>query len=512
MVSRISRRRVLQAGSAVVGASALGLPRVAFAADRVVVRNDRDLQNLDPANRVGSVEGNILRNVYRKLVQNKPESLDWELDAAASISQPTPTRIEFTLKPGIMFQDGFGEMTADDVKFSYERFNPTNGEAAAYAADWAALEAVEVTGKYSGILHLKAPAPALWVITLPESSGVIVSRRAFEQLGDQMLTRAIGSGPYRLDEWTPNQRAVLRPDPDYLGPSPAITEVVLRPIQDPKTTELAYLANEVDFTKIEPTSAKEMAKATDGRVLNRDSINYIWIGINVEKAPFTDPRVRQAIRKAIDVDQVVLAGWDGTVGRAKSLLAPGLLGSWDDAPTHNRDITGAKRLLAEAGFANGFKTRLTLLNKAAFQTAGLVVQSHLADVGIDLELEVLDGGTYWSMGKGEAGENLDLSMQRFGGKVDPSFQTQWFVSAQTGTWNWQRWQNAEFDSLNDKAGSSTDNAERGRAYVRMQQLMDESGAFIWLTHEANVFAVKNWLKPAILPSGDDWQYRYFAEA
>ena len=70
------------------------------------------------------------------------------------------------------------------------------------------------------------------------------------------------------------------------------------------------------------------------------------------------------------------------------------------------------------------------------------------------------------MGEGEAGENLELSLQQFGGKADPSFQTQWFVSGQVGEWNWQRWKNADFDKLNTEAESTTDEAKRGELYVQ----------------------------------------------
>jgi peptide/nickel transport system substrate-binding protein len=101
---------------------------------------------------------------------------------------------------------------------------------------------------------------------------------------------------------------------------------------------------------------------------------------------------------------------------------------------------------------------------------------------------------------------------RFGGKVDPSFNTQWFVPTQVGEWNWQRWKSDEFKTQYDLGATSLDNAARAAAYVKMQQLMEESNAFIWLTHETRIFAAKTWLNPFLLPNGDDWQYRYFRDA
>lgn len=513
----LTRRRLLQGGAA-IGASSVvaGWPGVSFAArEQLVTRIERDIQNLDPANRIGTVEGNILRAVQRRLVTFKPGSLDRELDAAETIEQVDDTTIEFTLKPGIMFQQGYGELTAEDVKYSFERFNnPPEGQApATYAKDWAALDRVEVTGTHSGKILLKNPAPALWVIALADTSGSIVSKKAFEELGiEKMKTTAIGAGPYLLAEWKPNESILLRADPDYMGPQPYFKEVLMRPIQEPKTAQLAFRADEIHFTKLDdPAGAKALEGDPGTEIITLPSINYVWMGMNVEKAPLDDIKVRQAIRLATDVDQAILAGYNGTVERANALMAPGLLGHWADAPVYQRDVERAKALLAEAGHPDGIDVRLTLLNQSQYVTAAQVIQANLAEAGIKVELEVLDGGTFWSMGEGEAGENLELSLQQFGGKADPSFQTQWFVSEQTGEWNWQRWQSEEYDKLNAMAESTVDEAARADAYVKMQQLMDESAAFVWLTHEVNIFASKSWLQPSILPNGDDWQYRFFKE-
>src|SRR5258705_4806653 len=87
----------------------------------ITVRIDRDLAVLDPAARTGPWDGNVIRVVQQRLMKQKPNSSELELDAAAEIKQVSPTVIEFRLKPGQMFTDGFGEMTADDVKFSFER-------------------------------------------------------------------------------------------------------------------------------------------------------------------------------------------------------------------------------------------------------------------------------------------------------------------------------------------------------------------------------------------------------
>lgn len=511
----LTRRQVL-AASAALGVTGLGfnLPVLAQAGRKsITLALTRDIQPpFDPLNRVSYPEGNVLRAVLQGLIAFKPGTFEWELSAAKRIEQVSDTVIEFELKPGLKFSGDFGEMTADDVKFSFERaIKPgPDGKAPQHGKDFAALEEVEVTGPYTGKIKLKTPAPALWQVVLPDNSGLILSRKAFEAgaYRADAPTKVIGTGPYLFKEWRPNERVVLQANPNYQGIKPGFEEIVLRPVRDSKTAELAFRADELQFTAIEPASAADIAKLPGTKVIKQDSINFVWIGINVEKGPLSDLRVRQAIRLAIDVDQVIEGAYNGAVGRAFSPVAPGLLGYWKDAPRYKRDVVAARKLLAEAGVPT-LRTKLTLLNKAAYQNAGVIIQAQLAEAGITLDLDVQDSGSFWSAGNGDTGKSLELSLQRFGGKADPSFQMQWFTASQIGSWNWQRWNSPQYDELFAKAGSITDAAERGRLYIEQQKLIDQSAAFIWLTHEVNVYASKDWLKPGILPNGDDQLYDRF---
>ncbi len=516
----MQRRILLQLGAA-AGALAsfpvLSGPAFAQGADSVALGINRDIQGaLDPTTRLSSIEANILKAVCPGLISFKPGSFDWQLALAKSIELQGDTAIAFELQPGRMFHDDFGEVTAEDVKFSFERFRQPgpNGKLPTYAADWAALDTVEVTGKYTGVIKLKSPAPMLWTTVLPDASGCIVCKKALDDGAyrtDRQPLRVIGAGAYTLAQWTPNQRVVLRGDPNWPGLKPAFREITLRPIRDPKTAELALRADELQFTAIDPQNAAAVGKLARTKVLKQDSINMVWLGMNVEKKPLDDVRVRQAIRAAIDVDQVIEGGWNGTVGRAYAPLAPGLLGFWKDAPKRARDVAGAKALLQQAG-AGGLAVKLTLLNQPAYQQAGTVIQALLAEAGIAVTLDVQEGGSYWSAGSGDTGKTLELSLQRFAGKADPSFNMQWFTAAQVGEWNWQRLRDPAFDALLAQAGGTDDKAARDKAYVAAQQRMDDSAAYVWLTHEVAAFGYRDWLQPAIEPNGDDMVLDRFSRA
>ena len=238
-------------------------------------------------------------------------------------------------------------------------------------------------------------------------------------------------------------------------------------------------------------------------------LSYVWLGINMEKPPFNDLRVRQAIRLALDVDQMLLAGYNGKAPRLNALIVPPILGSWADAPVYKRNVAEAKRLLAEAGQPS-IKARLLVLNQPVNQTMALVARALLQEVGIIIDVDAQDGGTYWEQGKGDAGKNLDMFIMRFAGKLDPNFLMQWFVASQIGIWNWQRFNSPEFDRLAAAAIAETDPAKRASLVIEAQKEMDKSAAFVWLTNDVAFAVHKSTIKPAYLPGAIDWQLNYFA--
>ncbi len=513
-----TRRQALVGGISLATVVALGGVHPAFAgADRtrIVVRIDKDLVNLDPANRSGPVDLNVIWSVQQGLISFKPGSTEWELDAAEELEQVSDTEIRFKLRSGLAFTAGFGELTAEDVKFSFERFiaPDAEGKSVTYAKDWSALDRVEVTGPLEGRIILKNPAPALYTIALADGSGRIVSKKAFEKFGKDIATKLIGSGPYVLKEWTPRERFVLEINPDYKGPiKPHFREIVGKPIGEQKTAEIAFRSGEIDFTAIDPESGKDLGSLPDVAVTEIPAIDYVWFGPNIEKAPFDDIRVRQALRYAVDIDAILQGAYSGIYPRANALLAPSLLGYWKDAPVYARDLEKAKALLTEAGHPDGFKTKLTIEANARNEAIAQIIQANLAEVGIEVEIESLESAAYWALGKNDASKDLELSLIKYNGKFDPGFQTQWFTSEQVGQWNWQRWKNADFDALHEKGSITVDPAERAKIYVEAQKLQDVSAAFIWITNNLNAFASHNWLTPGVLPNGNNWLYTAFVES
>ena len=516
-MAQFINRRQLMAG--VAGAGALGAALSGQSAfgqgagprTSITVRTDRDLANLDPAYRTGPWDANVTRSVFQRLMKQKPNSAELELDAAEEFKQVSPTVYEFKLKPGQMFTEGYGELTAEDVKFSFERIGlPPVGEAkpSTYKADWVNLEKVEVTGPLTGRIIMTKARANLLDIAIGDVSGCIVSKKAVEKLGADHATKPVGSGPYMLTSLERQKGAVLKRNPAYAGPKPAYEEIAIRFISDPRTTDLALRSGEIDFAVLSPQSAEPL-RSVPGLVLSeRPSIAYVWMGMNTEREGLKDIRVRQAIRLALDVDQMLAAGYNGKAPRLNTLLPPQILGHWADAPVYKRNVAEAKKLLAEAGVKE-LKLTMVVLNQPVYQNMALVARALLAEVGITLDVDAREGGTYWNSGKGDGGKGLDLFLLRFSGKHDPNFIMQWFVSGQIGDWNWERWNSPDYDTIFAKAATETDKAKRVELVIEAQKLMDKSAAFVWLTNEVNVLVYRPWIKPSGVPGWLDWQYDSF---
>jgi peptide/nickel transport system substrate-binding protein len=144
--------------------------------------------------------------------------------------------------------------------------------------------------------------------------------------------------------------------------------------------------------------------------------------------------------------------------------------------------------------------------------AAQIIQANLAAVGVTLEVIPLESGPYWEMGTETAGDtwkDLQLWTMRFAATPDPYEATQWFVSSQVGIWNWERWTNPEYDSLHEQGIAESDPARREEIYLRMQDIMEETGAYVWICHEPESYVHPTGIAIDAAPSGE-LDYRRFA--
>lgn len=503
----MNRRRMLQGtlGAAVFAA----MPKSGWAQSDTVlrIRDYAEPGSLDPAYAGGVNDEIVYSGIHSKLIQYEPgREWGWKLDAARSIEQDGDKAIKFTLRDDVGFTNGFGQLTAEDVKFSFERMVDPKTEAV-NKPDWGPLSHVEVHDKLSGTIVFNEPFQPVWNITLPYIAGNILSKKAMESVDGKLEHDPIAtSGPYLWKSWDLKQKITLTRNPDWYGAPRDFEQVQIVYIDDEKTAEIGYEAGDIDMTRVSLASLETLKENLPAgtKLEEFPSLYYVWVGLNLDNPKFEDIRVRQAIQYAIDVPSIMEAAYFGVAEPSTGIIAPGLIGHREKSlvpPEAN--FEKAKALLDEAG-VSGLSVTLDVLNKTANVTAAQVIQATLAQVGITVEVGVHESGAFWSLGDASAGDRwkqVEMIMNRFSMTPDPYYATAWFTTEQVGIWNWERFSNEEFDRLHQEAKGETDTAKRDQMYRHMQDLMEESGAYRFLTHEANPVMYRDTIKAALRPDG-----------
>ncbi|MDH3378416.1 MAG: ABC transporter substrate-binding protein [Gammaproteobacteria bacterium] len=511
LLKDLNRRQFLQTSGALgLAAATSSIAEIVYAQDKTIlkIRAYADMRSLDPAFSQGITDEEIHSCIYSKLIQYKPgREWSWELDAAESIEQVDDTHIKFKLKPGIMFTGGHGEMTAEDVKYSYERILDDALEST-NKPDWGSLKEVTVDGKYEGTIVFDEPYPPAWNIALPYIVGNIISKKAWEEAGGKVdTTTPSTSGPYLHKEWQPKQKTILVRNPDWHGGTAAFDEIHIFPIDDENTAQIAFESGDIDCTRLSLGAVGNLKASPpeNSTIEEYPSLYYVWVGMNVENEAMADQNLRKAVQHCIDVPSILQASYFGAAEASTGIIAPGLIGHRPQSMVPpESDIAKAKEYLAAAGLDGGVNVTLDVLNKAANVTTAQVIQATCAEAGISVEVNLHESGAFWSLGDSSAGErykDIQLILNRFSMAPDPSYATAWFVSDQKGIWNWERYSDQEFDNLEAKAKATSDPAQRDEMYRKMQDMMEESGAYRFITHEATPVIYRNTIKPAFRPDG-----------
>lgn len=507
-IDELNRREFLQVASVLgltAATSSYSIVANAAGGKTLNARTDLALAALDPGYMVGGSEITVQWAMMPRLANfafDDAGALTWEpSDFVTRLEQTDPTHIEFTVKPGLMWSNGYGEFSAEDVKYSLERMLESE-----WKGNWSSLDSVEVTDKYNGVIVLNKAFAPIWAMTIAAGTGCLVCKEATEKVGGKYAMEVPATcGPYVMD-WIPKQKVTLKPNPEWTGTKPEFDEIVYNIISSPEAAELAYEAGEIDCTKITAkTNVRWQSSPPANTKLHvAGALQYMWMGMNTDHPKLKDIKVRQALQHAVDVDAILQGAYEGASIRSHGMVCPGLVGNRKSGSI-DYDPAKSRALLAEAG-VSGLSLVLKTLNHPERVLAAQIIQANLADVGVTLEVIPLDSGPFWNMGqesKGEEWKDLQLWLMRFGGSPDPHDMAQWFVRDQVGIWNWERWSDDEFEVLYEKGQVETDTAKRNDIYVRMQEIMDATGAYVWIGHEPEVFAHRDSVTPMISAGGEE---------
>lgn len=407
-----------------------GLP--AFAQESVlhVAINAADIVTLDPHRATTMTDKGPVGWLFNGLVRFPPGSADpakLEPDLAESwTSSPDGKEWVFKLRQGVKFHGDWGEVTADDVVYSLERAK--DPERSSFAASYEAFKTIEAVDPHTVRIVLDHPVAGFLGLVANYHGGNIVSKKAAEAGGADFGKKPVGTGPFEFVQHTTQQNVTFEKNPDYFRGEPQIDQIDYRLIPQDSSRELAFSSGELHLIAGKREQRwVERWREQPGAIVDLFSPGeYRMLHLNTTIAPLDDHRVREAIARAINIDDIVAFVGPDVGPKGCSVVPTGYIGAdctgWD----YPHDIEKAKALLAEAGHPDGITIKSVVSSATPQLSVMEVIQAQLAEAGITLEMQVVDHPTYHDMIRKDVSGVTFYGSARY--PIADSFLTEFFDS------------------------------------------------------------------------------------
>ena len=450
---------------------------------------------------------------------------------AAEKWEVSPDGLTYTmhLRKGIKFTNG-EEMTSDDVLYTVDSMlDPERATMNYYWMDMLAGAKDVLDGKAKSvegkgiIIHddytfdiVLEDSYAPFLSTLSVPAWVILNREACDE-GDKAgkgkkttlfgsePEYTVGSGPFILKEWVLNDHIYLEANKDYWQGAPKIDGILIKVVTDTETEKMLFESGQTDIFDLDndrsliPTY-RDDADWSDNMV-SKVIMGGDYLVINENIEPLNDVKVRKALQKAIDRQAIIDSLYEGTGTLAKGIFPPTLVCYNDQLPDIEYDPEGAKELLKEAGYENGFK--MTLAKKATDKGEALeAIQDQLKEVGIEVEIESVDEASYYDIrGNGELASHEEVWWADFN---DPdNFLYTYFATATTKERS-INYYNKDIIKRVEAARHMSDEDARMKEYLELEkQIIVEDAAFVPLWHTEKIRLVQDRVK-GFIPHWAGW--------
>jgi peptide/nickel transport system substrate-binding protein len=480
-------------------------------AKTIRIGNQGDALSMDPHSLNESLQLSVTNNVYEGLVTRDKE---WKLAPALATAwkQTTPNVWRFELRKGVAFHDG-SPFTADDVIYSFAR---AAGEGSDLRSNFNEIKEVRKIDSHTIELETKSPFPILpdvytTVFIMSKkwceenNAGKPVDRR--KGIENAASFRANGTGPYRLRERQPGIKTAFARYGNYWGKIDGnVTEVIYTPIGNDATRVAALVSGEIDV--MEPVPLQDVARVNSSgkaSVMQGVELRTIFLGMdqkrdellysNVKgKNPFKDKRVRQAFYQAIDIEGIKRTVMRNAANPSGLMVGPGVNGF--DVNMNKRlpyDVEAAKKLLADAGYPNGFEVALNCPNDRYVNDGEIcqAVAANLSRIGVKINLQAETKGTYfpkilrrdtsffmlgWTPSTGDAHNALNALLRCVDDKG-------------SGQFNLGAYCNPKVDALTQSIMSETDKAKRNAMITEAFKLHSEDIGHLPLHQQALAWGV-----------------------
>lgn len=484
--------------------------------ETLIIGTDADIDNLDLQKQQNATNNIILKNTHQTLVFfnngsagderfNPCLSTEWEFS--------DDTHIVMKLREDVHFNDGEKTpMTAEDVKFTLD-MAMDNMVASALAG----FVSCTVIDDYTIEIEIESYNNE-FVQSLASLPLAIQSKKAYDDGIDEPYY--IGTGPYKFDEWVEGEYCRLVKVDDYWGNdipadenlAPGVVESIeFRPYIEASARVMALQAGEIDVCVNPPINELQYLEEDENiTVYEQPGTRLFYFAFNVEKEPWNNQKLRQAVACAIDRGAVMEAAVYGKGTLQNTILNRGLWGFYDEMEGFEYDVDRAKELMAEAGFPDGgINTTLSYASGTPYDQIATVIQANMADIGINVTLEPMETATLRSAC---ADGNQEMFLWRWNedSKVDFVYRDLFYTGSGS---NYHHYSDSRADELVDLVATEKDQAKRLEYAQELQEYLVDACPQVPLYIANLVVAYNKNLQGQYFYGGGnhDWRHAYIAE-
>ena len=491
-------------------------PAVPAHKETLVIGTDADINTLDLQKQQDQINNIILKNTHQTLVffTNGADgeerfvpclATDWEFK--------DDTHIVMHLRDDVYFNDGNKTpMTAEDVKFTLDMAMENM-----VASNLAGYVACNVVDDHTIEIEIESYNNE-FVQTLASVPLSIQSKKAYDDgVTDPFY---IGTGPYKFDEWVEGEYCRIVKVADYWGNdipagenlAPGVSDAIeFRPYIEASSRVIALQSGEIDVCVNPPINELQYLEEDKNiTVFEQPGTRLFYFAFNVEKAPWDNQKLRQAVACAIDRDAVLEAAVYGKGTLQKTILNRGLWGFYDDMEGFNYDVDRAKALMAEAGYPDGgIKTTLSYASGTPYEQIATVIQANLAAIGVEATLEPMETATLKSACV-DGSQELFLWRWNEDSKVDFVYRDLFYTDSGS---NYHHYSDSKVDGLVDTVATEKDPEKRLAAAQELQEYLVDACPQVPLYIANLVIAYNKNLQGQYLIGGGnhDWRHAYIAE-
>jgi len=436
--------------------------------DLVIVMPE-DLSTMDPLGNGTTITQNIHRTMYTRLyIDDDGGSMDPVPALAKEFTAVSDTEIQIKIHTGWKYSDG-SEITVDDVVYCLNRAKASP----VFATTMAAVESYSKVDDETLSIKTTGPAPSIKHALKHVGTSILPQAYVEKALADNDWSEPICSGPYKLAERAIGEYTKVVKNEHYSADVavPQNNSLTFKFVPESTSRTIQVETGEADLNY--QFGAADYARCMENpelKVYEKPGINTYYLGVDTTMAPFDDVRVRQALGYAINRDDVLFACVEGLGVPSYCVVPPTTHGYQENSAGYSYNVEKAKQLLAEAGYPNGFETRLLAFTNENKKIAE-IVEMFLAEVGIKAEIDLYDSSVRAAM---VADHDVPMLIASWGASPDADLVLpRLFTESAIGASNLTFYVNDEVQALLDQAHAIYDEDERNELYKQAVAIINE---------------------------------------